>query len=114
MAQAPDTGTEAAPAPARRRRRRGLELAGLAVGIIAGVSITLAWLIPARDHPSGPIAPSTHAPVLVSGSAGHRARRRRTELGNRTLLRWTGSGSPTPITPPAPTGPAATGSPPSG
>jgi hypothetical protein len=70
MAQASDTGTEAAPAPARRRRRRGLELAGLAIGIVAGVSIALAWLIPARDHPSGPIAPSTHAPVLVSGSAG--------------------------------------------
>jgi hypothetical protein len=70
MAQASETGTEAAPAPARRRRRRGLELAGLAVGIVAGVSIALAWLIPARDHPSGPIAPSTHAPVLVSGSAG--------------------------------------------
>jgi hypothetical protein len=70
MAQASETGTEAAPAPARRRRRRGLELAGLAVGIVAGVSIALAWLIPARDHPSGPIAPSTHAPVLVTGSAG--------------------------------------------
>ncbi|HJY94697.1 MAG TPA: hypothetical protein VJ371_07060, partial [Streptosporangiaceae bacterium] len=60
-----DTGTEAEQAPARRRRRRGLELAGLAIGIIAGVSIALAWLIPARHHPSGPIAPSTHAPVLV-------------------------------------------------
>lgn len=70
MAQASDTGTEAAPAPARRRRRRGLELAGLAIGIVAGVSIALAWLVPARSHPSGPIAPSTHAPVLVSGSAG--------------------------------------------
>jgi hypothetical protein len=65
MAQVSDTGTEAEQAPARRRRRRGLELAGLAIGIIAGVSIALAWLIPARHHPSGPIAPSTHAPVLV-------------------------------------------------
>ncbi|MGH3154360.1 MAG: hypothetical protein ACRDOB_27050, partial [Streptosporangiaceae bacterium] len=70
MAQASETGTEEAHAPARRRRRRGLELTGLAIGIIAGVSITLTWLIPARDHPSGPTAPSTHAPVLVSGSAG--------------------------------------------
>jgi hypothetical protein len=65
MAQVSDTGTEAEQPPARRRRRRGLELAGLAIGIIAGVSIALAWLIPARHHPSGPIAPSTHAPVLV-------------------------------------------------
>jgi hypothetical protein len=65
MAQVSDTGTEAEQAPARRRRRRGLELAGLAIGIIAGVSVALGWLIPARDHPSGPIAPSTHAPVLV-------------------------------------------------
>jgi hypothetical protein len=64
MARVSETGTEADHAPARRRRR-GLELGGLAVGIIAGVSIALAWLIPARDHPSGPVAPSTHAPVLV-------------------------------------------------
>jgi hypothetical protein len=70
MAQASDTGTEAEQAPARRRRRRGLELTGLVIGIIAGVGITLAWLIPARDHPSGPVAPSTHPPVLVPVSAG--------------------------------------------
>jgi hypothetical protein len=68
MARVSETGTEADQAPARRRRR-GLELGGLVIGIIAGVSIALAWLIPARDHPSGPVAPSTHAPVLVSGSA---------------------------------------------
>jgi hypothetical protein len=82
MAQASDTGTEAEQAPARRRRRRGLELAGLAIGIIAGVSIALTLLIPARNHSSGPIAPSTHAPVLVpstqppgpvSGSAGQQS-----------------------------------------
>jgi len=70
MAQASGTGTDATEAPARRRRRRGLELTGLAIGIIAGVSIALTWLIPARDHPSGPVAPSTHAPVMVRGSAG--------------------------------------------
>ncbi|HEV2259722.1 MAG TPA: hypothetical protein VGS06_41970 [Streptosporangiaceae bacterium] len=64
-----DTGTEPEQAPApRRRRRRGLELAGLAIGIIAGVSIALGLLLPARNHPSGPIAPSTHAPVLVPSS----------------------------------------------
>src|SRR5580693_1253314 len=65
MAQASDTGTEAEQAPGRRKTRRRLELTGLAIGIIAGVSITLAWLIPARHHPSVPNAPSTHAPVLV-------------------------------------------------
>jgi hypothetical protein len=70
MAQASRTGTEAEQPPARRRRRRALELTGLAIGIIAGVSITLAWLIPARHHPSVPNAPSTHAPVLVPVPAG--------------------------------------------
>ena len=68
MAQASKSGTEANQAPPRRRRR--LELTGLAIGIIAGVSITLAWLIPARHHPSVPNAPSTHAPVLVPVPAG--------------------------------------------
>ena len=66
MSQVSGTGTDAEQAPARRRRRRGLELGGLVIGIIAGVSITLAWLIPARARPSGPVAPSTtHPPVLV-------------------------------------------------
>jgi hypothetical protein len=69
MAQVSGTGTDADKAPARRPRRR-LELGGLVIGIIAGVSIALGWLIPARDHSSGPIAPSTHPPVLVRGSAG--------------------------------------------
>ena len=59
MAQVSETGTETAQAPARRRRRRGLELLGLAIGIIAGVSIALAWLLPARYHdvprPLGPL-----------------------------------------------------------
>jgi hypothetical protein len=69
MAQVSDTGTDADNAPARRPRR-GLELTGLAIGIIAGVSIALGFLIPARHHPSVPVAPSTHPPVLVPGSAG--------------------------------------------
>ena len=72
-AQVPGTGTEAAHPPAgprRRGRRRGLELTGLALGIIAGVSIALSWLIPALHHPSDPVAVSTHAPVLVPSSAG--------------------------------------------
>jgi hypothetical protein len=64
MARVSETGTEADHAPARRRRR-GLELGGLVIGVIAGVSIALVWLLPARDHPSRPVAPSTHAPVLV-------------------------------------------------
>jgi hypothetical protein len=74
MARVSEIRTEAEQAPARRRRRRGLELGGLVIGIIAGVSIALAWLLPARDHPSGPAALSTHPPVLVGGSAGHPAR----------------------------------------
>ena len=74
MAQVSDTRTEAEQAPARRRRRRGLELGGLAIGIIAGVGVALAWLIPARDHPSGPVALSTHPPVLVRPSGGHPVR----------------------------------------
>jgi hypothetical protein len=72
MAQVADTRTEAEQTPARhrRRRRRVLELGGLVIGIVAGAGIALAWLIPARDHSSGPVALSTHPPVLVSGSAG--------------------------------------------
>ena len=70
MARTSGTRTEADQAPARRRRRRGLELGGLVIGIIAGVSITLAWLIPARHHPSVPNARSTHAPVLVPVPTG--------------------------------------------
>jgi hypothetical protein len=63
------TRTETDDTPARRRRRRGLELAGLIVGIVAGVSVALAWLIPARGHPSGPVALSTRPPVAVGGSS---------------------------------------------
>ena len=70
MARVSETGTEVEQAPAPRRRRRGLELLGLAIGVIAGVSVALAWLLPARHHPSGPVALSTHPPVLVPVSAG--------------------------------------------
>jgi hypothetical protein len=68
MAQTSGTATEAGEAPARRRRRRGRELAGVAIGIAAGMGIALAWLVPARGHPSGPAALSTHPPVLVRGA----------------------------------------------
>jgi hypothetical protein len=64
MAQ--ETATKADQPPARRRRSRGLELAGLAIGIVAGVSIALAWLVPARGQPA---APGTHPPVLVPGAS---------------------------------------------
>jgi hypothetical protein len=66
MAQTSGTRTEAGGAPAPRRRRRGLELAGLAIGIAAGVSIALAWLVPARSHPP---APSTQRPAPIRGSS---------------------------------------------
>jgi len=69
MAQVSGTRTEADNAPARRRPRRGLELVGLVIGIVAGLSIALGWLISTRGHPSGPVALSTHPPVLVRGSS---------------------------------------------
>ena len=65
-----DTDTEAAQAPAPARRhaasrrypgsrhpgsgRRGLELAGLVLGIAAGVGVAATWLIPSLRHLSGP------------------------------------------------------------
>jgi hypothetical protein len=55
--------------PVRRRRRRGLELAGLAAGIVAGLGLALAFLVPALGHRPGPAALSTHAPVLVIGAS---------------------------------------------
>ena len=73
MAQVPGTRTEANNPPARRRPRRGLELGGLVIGIVAGLSIALGWLISPRGHPSGPVVTSTHRPVLVSGSSGSSA-----------------------------------------
>jgi len=69
MARVSRTRTEADQPPVRRRPRRGLELAGLAIGLVAGVGIALGWLLPARLHPSGPVALSTQRPVLVAGSA---------------------------------------------
>jgi hypothetical protein len=54
------TATKADQKPARKRR--SLELAGLAAGIIAGVSIALAWLVPARTHPT------TYPPALIHGA----------------------------------------------
>jgi len=69
MAQTSGTKTGAGEAPARRRPRRGRELAGLAIGIAAGVGIALAWLVPALGRPSGPAAPSTRPPVFVPGAA---------------------------------------------
>jgi hypothetical protein len=57
------TATKTDQKPARRRR--GLELAGLATGIIAGVGIALAFLVPARNHPA---TPATYPPVLIRGT----------------------------------------------
>jgi hypothetical protein len=65
MAQPSGTTAEADRPPARRRPRRGLELAGLAIGMVAGVSIALGFLTSTR----GPQPPSTRAPQLVPGSA---------------------------------------------
>jgi len=68
MAQTSGTRAEAGETAVRRRRRHGLELAGLAIGIVAGMGIALAWLIPARGHPSALAALSTQPPVLVRGT----------------------------------------------
>ena len=73
MAQESRTRTEANNAPARRRPRRGLELGGLVIGIVAGLSIALGWLISTRGHPSAPVVYGTHPPVLVRGSSGSSA-----------------------------------------
>jgi hypothetical protein len=70
MAQVSGTETEPKHAPARRRRRRGLELGGLVIGIAAGLSIALGWLLSARGHPSAPAVFSARPPVLVHGPPG--------------------------------------------
>ena len=50
---------------------RGRELAGLAIGIAAGLGIALAWLVPARGHSPGPAAAaSSDRPFGISGLAG--------------------------------------------
>ena len=74
MAQVSGTRTEANPGPAPRRRRRGREIAGLAVGIVVGLSIALGWVISTRGHSSAPVVYSTHPPVLVPALAGSQAR----------------------------------------
>jgi hypothetical protein len=74
MAQASDRDTEAPQAPARHRhraaaRRRGLEIAGLVLGIAAGVGVAAGWLIPSLRHLSGP-PPANSPPVVVHDSSG--------------------------------------------
>ena len=79
MAQVSDPGTEAAQTPSRRRaasrhrrassRRRGLELAGLVLGIAVGVGVAAGWLIPSLRPLSGP-PPVNSPPVMVRGSSG--------------------------------------------
>ena len=79
MAQVSDPGTEVAQAPSRCRaasrhrrassRRRGLELAGLVLGIAVGVGVAAGWLIPSLRPLSGP-PPVNSPPVMVRGSSG--------------------------------------------
>ena len=69
-----DTDTEAPQAPARHRRRaasrrRGLEIAGLVLGIAAGVGVAVGWLIPSLRDLSGP-PPVNSPPVVVQDSPG--------------------------------------------
>jgi len=72
MAQASGTRTQPKHSPARRRRRRGLEIVGLVLGIVAGLGITLGWLISTRGQPPRPVVYSSHPPVLVHGASGAR------------------------------------------
>ena len=69
MAQVSDTTTQADKPPPRPRRRRGREVAGLVIGMVAGVGIALVWLTSTRGHESGPLPLSTAAPVTVRGSS---------------------------------------------
>ena len=68
MAQASGTKTGSRHAPPVRRRRRGLEVGGLVIGILAGLGITLGWLISTRGQPPRPVVFSTHPPVQVHGA----------------------------------------------
>jgi hypothetical protein len=68
MAQVSGTRTQPDLPPVRRRRRRGLEVGGLVIGIAAGLSIVLGWMLTTRGQPSRPVVYSSHPPVLVRGS----------------------------------------------
>src|ERR1700745_599484 len=68
MAQASGTKTGPRHTPPVRRRRRGLEVGGLVIGILAGVAITLGWLISTRGQPPRPVVFSTHPPCQVNGA----------------------------------------------
>jgi hypothetical protein len=67
MAQVSGTRTQPDHSPVRRQRRRGLEVGGLVIGIVAGLSIALGWMLATRGQPSRPVVYSTHPPVLVRG-----------------------------------------------
>jgi hypothetical protein len=69
MARDSRTTTDAPRPAAGRRPRRGLELAGLVIGLAAGLGISFGWLMPARGHPSGPAAAAYHPPVTVHAPA---------------------------------------------
>src|SRR5690348_1139459 len=68
MAQASGTKTGSRHDPPVRRRRRGLEVGGLVIGILAGLGITLGWLISTRGQPPRPVVFSTHPAVQVHGA----------------------------------------------
>ena len=55
--------------------RRGRELAGLAIGIAAGLGIALAWLVPARGHSPGPAGTaSSDGPFGITWPGGRPGR----------------------------------------
>jgi hypothetical protein len=67
MAQAsrPRTGPKHA---APRRAVRGLEIGGVAIGLVIGLGISLGWLNPAPGHPKVPASPPARSPVAVPGA----------------------------------------------
>ena len=67
MAQVSGTRTQQNQTPGRGSRRRVLEIGGLVIGIVAGLSIALGWLIATRGQPSRPVVYSSHPPVLLPG-----------------------------------------------
>jgi hypothetical protein len=90
MAQVSDTDTAPAQARHRHRRRaascrRGLEIAGLVLGMAAGVAVAVGWLIPSLRHVSG-TPPVNSPPVVFHGSSGSSSSRASSMAPNPAAL----------------------------